>query len=80
MHSSNALNVALEAMHDAAARDAQAAAVAERKAKVLAPSSPEKDDPNIAAALRAAGGAHGPVPSASLEDRLAALKAKAPSR
>ena len=77
VHSSNALNVALEAMHDAAARDAQAAAVAERKAKILAPSSPEKDDPNIAAALAAAGGAHRPTSPASLEDRLAALKAKA---
>jgi DNA repair exonuclease SbcCD ATPase subunit len=73
-HSTNALNVALQAMHDAAARDQQAAAAANRKAKILAPSSPEKDDPNIAAAMAAAGGA---APTgASLADRLAALKAK----
>src|SRR5207247_3539845 len=71
-HSTNALNVALQAMHDAAARDQQAAAAADRKAKILAPSSPEKDDPNIAAAMAAAGGA---APTgASLADRLAALK------
>src|SRR6266516_2714514 len=73
-HSTNALNVALQAMHDAAARDQQAAAAADRKAKILAPSSPEKDDPNIAAAMAAAGGA-APT-AASLADRLAALKAK----
>lgn len=73
-HSTNALNVALQAMHDAAAKDAQAAAAADRKAKVLAPTRPERDDPNIAAALAAASGT---APSgASLAERLAALKAK----
>lgn len=73
-HSTNALNVALQAMHDAAAKDEQAAAAADRKAKVLAPTRPEKDDPNIAAAMAAAAGS---APSgASLAERLAALKAK----
>lgn len=76
VHSSNALNVALEAMHDAAARDEEAAGAASRKAKILAPSSPEKDDPNIAAALAIAGGGGAPS-GASLTDRLAALKARA---
>jgi chromosome segregation ATPase len=73
-HSTNAVNVALQAMHDVASRDQQAAAAAERKAKILAPSSPEKDDPNIAAAMRAAKGES--APAASVEQRLAALKAK----
>ena len=74
VHSTNALNVALEAMHDAAARDQEAAGAANRKAKILTPSSPEKDDPNIAAALAAASGSG--APPASLSDRLAALKAR----
>jgi chromosome segregation ATPase len=74
VHSTNALNVALEAMHDAAARDQEAAGAASRKAKILAPSSPEKDDPNIAAALRAASGTG--APPATLSDRLASLKAR----
>lgn len=74
-HSTNAVNVALQAMQDAAARDAQAAAVANRKTKILAPSSPEKDDPNIVAALAAAKGTKIATVT-SLTDRLAALKAK----
>jgi len=74
IHQTNSLNVALQAMHDAAARDRQAADAAQMKAKVLAPSAPEKDDPNIAAALAAAAG-KAPT-AASLSDRLAALKAR----
>ena len=74
VRSGNALNVALEVMQTAAKRDEEAAAAANQKAKILAPSSPEKDDPNIAAALAAAGGVK--VTSTSLSDRLAALKVK----
>ena len=46
---------------------------ANAKAKLLRPSAPEKEDPNIAAALAAASGKTAPT---SLSDRLAALKAK----
>ncbi len=66
------LNVALKAMQDAAARDLAAAEAANAKAKLLQPTRPEKDDPNIAAALAAASGAR-PAP-ASLSERLAALR------
>ncbi len=65
------LTVALKAMQDTAAKDLAAAEAANAKAKLLAPSAPEKDDPNIAAAMAAASGK--PAPS-SLADRLAALK------
>lgn len=65
------LTVALKAMQDTAAKDLAAAEAANAKAKLLAPSAPEKDDPNIAAAMAAASG----KPAASsLSDRLAALK------
>jgi len=74
VHSTNSLNVALQAMHEAATKDKEAAAAANRKAAVLTPSSPEKDDPNIAAAMAAASGSS--KPQSSLADRLAALKAK----
>lgn len=66
------LNVALKAMQDAAARDLAAAEAANAKAKLLKPTRPEQDDPNIASALAAASGA-GPQPT-SLSDRLAALR------
>lgn len=68
------LNVALKAMQDAAARDLASAEAAKSKAKLLAPTKPEQDDPNIAAAMAAASGKA--VPSASLSDRLAALRSK----
>lgn len=69
----SSLNVALKAMQDSAAKDLASAEAANAKAKLLAPSSPEAEDPNIAAALAAASG----KPTASsLSDRLAALKAK----
>jgi hypothetical protein len=68
------LNVALQAMREAASKDRQAADAAQRKATVLTPSAPEKDDPNIARAMAAAAG-KAPT-SASLTERLAALKAK----
>lgn len=69
----SSLNVALKAMQDSAAKDLAAAEAANAKAKLLSPSSPENEDPNITAALAAASG----KPTASsLSDRLAALKAK----
>ncbi|MBK1653573.1 hypothetical protein [Allochromatium vinosum] len=70
----NSLNVALKAMNDAAARDLAQAEAASLKAKLLAPTRPEQDDPNIAAALAAASG-KGPVPQ-SASERLARLKAR----
>jgi len=68
----NGLSVALKAMNDAAARDLAQAQAATAKAKLLAPTRPEQDDPNLAAALAAASGALPPAQSAS--DRLARLK------
>jgi chromosome segregation ATPase len=68
------LNVALKAMQDNASKNLAAAEAASAKAKLLRPTRPETDDPNIAAALAVASG-HGPAP-VSLADRLAALKAK----
>ncbi|ADC62208.1 hypothetical protein [Allochromatium vinosum] len=70
----SSLNVALKAMNDAAARDLAQAEAASLKAKLLAPTRPEQDDPNIAAALAAASG-KGPVPQ-SASERLARLKAR----
>ncbi|MBK1694342.1 hypothetical protein CKO09_06250 [Chromatium weissei] len=72
----NSLNVALKAMNDAAARDLAQAQAATAKAKLLAPTRPEQDDPNLAAALAAASGALPPAQSAS--DRLARLKMRQP--
>jgi chromosome segregation ATPase len=72
-HTTNSLNVALKAMQEAAAQDLMAAEAASAKARLLQPTQPEQDDPNIAAALAEASGAR-PLPQ-SLSDRLAALKA-----
>jgi predicted nucleic acid-binding Zn-ribbon protein len=67
------LSVALKAMQDSAARDLASAEAANAKAKLLTPTQPEKEDPNIAAAMAAASG----KPTAtSLTDRLAALRTK----
>lgn len=66
------LTVALKAMQDAAARDLAAAESASAKARLLKTTEPEKEDPNIAAALRTASG-KGPAPS-SLTERLAAIR------
>ncbi len=71
--STSGLTVALKAMQDTAAKDLASAEAANAKAKLLMPTAPEKEDPNIAAALAAASGK--PAGS-SLSDRLAALKAK----
>jgi len=68
----SSLGTALKAMQDAAARDLASAEAANAKARLLKPSKPEEDDPNIKAALDAATGVK-PAPS-NLSDRLAALK------
>ena len=66
------LTVALKSMQEAAARDQASAEAAQAKARLLRPTRPEEDDPNIATALAAASG-RGPTPT-SIADRLAALK------
>jgi chromosome segregation ATPase len=68
------LSVALKAMQDNAARNLADAEAANAKARLLQPSRPEQEDPNIAAAMQAASGM-GAAPS-SLGDRLAALRQK----
>ncbi|MDJ0389547.1 hypothetical protein QMO56_15625 [Roseomonas sp. E05] len=68
------LSVALKAMQDAAARDLAQAEAANSKAKLLTPTRPEKDDPNIAAAMDAAAG-RSPEPT-TLRDRLAMIRQK----
>ena len=73
-HTTNSLNTALKAMQEAAAKDLMAAEAAGAKARLLQPTQPEEDDPNIVAALAAASGAS-PLPQ-SLSDRLAVLKAR----
>src|SRR6516164_8475370 len=70
----SSLTVALKAMQDAAQKDLASADAQMSKARLLRPTRPEQDDPNIAAALAAASGKP-PVPQ-SLTDRLAALKAR----
>jgi chromosome segregation ATPase len=68
------LSVALKAMQDNAARNLANAEAANAKAKLLAPSRPEQEDPNIAAAMaQAQGKLPGPT---GLGDRLAALRAR----
>lgn len=66
------LSVALKAMQDSAARSLAEAEAANAKAKLLEPTRPEQDDPNIVAAMADASGA-GPKP-ATMSDRLAALR------
>lgn len=68
------LTVALKAMQDAAQRDLASADSAMAKAKLLRPTRPEEEDPNIAAALAAAAG-KSPAPQ-NLSERLAALRAR----
>jgi chromosome segregation ATPase len=70
----SSLNTALKAMQDAAAKDLMAAEAAGAKARLLTPTQPEKNDPNIAAALAAASGTQ--APPQTLSERLAALKAR----
>ena len=54
--------MALKAMQEAAARDLASADAATAKAKLLRPTQPEQEDPNIAAALAAAAG-RSPAPA-----------------
>jgi chromosome segregation ATPase len=70
----SSLTVALKAMQDSASRDLAAADAAAAKTKLLKPTHPEQDDPNIARAMDQAAGK--PVGPQSLSDRLAALKAR----
>ena len=70
----SSMTVALKAMHEAAAKDLASADAATAKAKLLRPTQPEQEDPNIAAALAVAAG-RSPAPQ-SLSGRLAALKAR----
>jgi chromosome segregation ATPase len=68
------LSVALKAMQDNAARDLASAEAASSKAKLLAPTKPEQDDPHIAMAMAQV---EGKLPSpTNLSDRLAVLQKK----
>ena len=66
------LSVALRTMRESAARDLAQAEAANAKAKLLRPTRPEQDDPNIAAAMATVSGA-APAPT-GLSERLAALR------
>jgi chromosome segregation ATPase len=68
------LSVALKAMQDSAAKDLASAEAANAKARLLTPTKPEQDDPNIARAMAEVQGKL-PAPS-GLGDRLAALRQK----
>jgi DNA repair exonuclease SbcCD ATPase subunit len=68
------LTTALKAMQENAARNLASAEAANAKATLLAPTKPEKDDPNIAMAMAQVQGV-APAPT-NLNDRLAALRQK----
>ena len=68
----SSVTIALKAMQEAAARDLASADAAMAKAKLLRPTRPEQEDPNIAAALAAAAGKS--TAPKSLSERLLALK------
>jgi len=68
----SSLTVALKAMQEAASKDLVEADAQMSKAKLLRPTAPEQDDPNIAAALAQAAGK--PAGPQTLSERLAALK------
>lgn len=71
-NATSGLSVALKAMRENADRDLAQAESANAKAKLLAPTRPEKDDPHIAAAMNAVTGSG--APQGSLSDRLSALR------
>jgi chromosome segregation ATPase len=71
-HATSGLSVALKAMRENADQDLAQAESANAKAKLLAPTRPEKDDPHIAAAMNQVTGTG--APQGSLSDRLAALR------
>jgi chromosome segregation ATPase len=68
------LTVALKAMQDNASRNLASAEAANAKARLLAPTRPEQDDPNIAIAMAQVQGRL-PAPT-NLNDRLVALRQK----
>lgn len=68
------LNVALKAMQDNAARSLATADAANAKAKLLAPTKPEQEDPNIASAMAMVEGKL-PAPT-NLNERLMAAAAE----
>ncbi len=68
------LSVALKAMQDNASRSLAEAETANAKARLLTPTRPERDDPNIAQAMAQVQGRL-PAPN-NLTDRLAALRQK----
>ncbi|WP_448191947.1 hypothetical protein [Azospirillum sp. sgz301742] len=68
------LGMALKAMQDTAARELAGAEAANAKARLLKPTRPEEDDPNIKAALQAATGAL-PAPT-NVTSRLEAIRAR----
>lgn len=70
----SSVTVALKAMQEAAAKDLASADAALAKAKLLRPTRPEQEDPNIASAMAAAAGKS--TAPKSLSERLAALKAQ----
>jgi chromosome segregation ATPase len=70
----SSLTVALKAMQDNASKDLASADAAMSKARLLRPTKPEQDDPNIAAAMAAAQGQ--PAAPRNLDERLAALRVK----
>ncbi|HEY2616974.1 MAG TPA: hypothetical protein VGI78_06525 [Acetobacteraceae bacterium] len=70
----SSLTVALKAMQDTASKDLVSAEAAMSKARLLRPTKPEQDDPNIAAAMATAQGR--PAMPQNLDERLAALRAK----
>jgi hypothetical protein len=70
----SSLTVALKAMQDTAAKDLASADAAMSKARLLKPTRPEEDDPNIAAAMATAQGQ--PAVPQTLDERLAALRGK----
>jgi chromosome segregation ATPase len=70
----SSVTVALKAMQEASARDLASADAAMAKAKLLRPTRPEQEDPNIAAAMASAAG-KSPAPQ-NLSERLAALKGR----
>jgi hypothetical protein len=68
------LTVALKAMQDTASKDLASADAAMSKARLLRPTKPEEDDPNIAAAMAITQ--NQPALPQNLDERLAALRMK----
>jgi DNA repair exonuclease SbcCD ATPase subunit len=69
------LSVALKAMQDTAQRNPVEAEAAKQKVRLLAPTTPEKDDPNIALAMARVRG-QTPPSETTLAYRLATLQAR----